>query len=94
MQDGFMTEEEIVDDLIKHMSVEDRQVLRGTPANYLIMFHHGPGTRIRNYYRLWDAKNPFTDNNDAQGDNFADQVSQRIIVKAWEKLRVASTNQA
>ena len=81
-----MTEAEIVDDMLKRMSPVDKHICGHTSKDRLIGFHHGVGTSIRNYYRLWDDNNPYTDNSDPMGDFFADQVSQRIIEGIWEKL--------
>lgn len=86
MKDGFMSDDEIVADIVATLTEADLAILRVTKEEDLILFHHGYGTHIRNYYRLWDEKNPFTDNRDAMGDRFADQVSQGIIEKVWAKV--------
>ena len=47
------TVEEAVDQLISSMSEEDKEALRNTPEQDLILFHHGVGTYIRNEFGLW-----------------------------------------
>lgn len=86
MKDGFFTEDEIVEQELANLDPKSRAYLMGLPKDDVIMLHHGTGTRIRNFYRLWDENNPFTDNADPMGDKFADQVSQRIIVRIWESV--------
>jgi hypothetical protein len=83
----FMTEDEIVDDWIAQMSPIDKHTLKDMRKEELIGLHHGTGTAIRNHYLLWNPDNPFTDNSDAMGEKFADQVSQRIIERAWGRLQ-------
>lgn len=92
----FLTESEIVTDLIDNrLSTEDRAEFRRTAESDLIMFHHGLGMWIRNFYGLWREDNPYSRINaapNAQGviddELFPDQISQRIIETAWRKLRI------
>lgn len=83
----FMSEDEIVDDLVANMEPISKLDFKKQRKEELHRFHHGFGTSIRNYYKLWDPDNPYTDNSDAMGDKFADQVSQRIIERAWGRLQ-------
>lgn len=86
MKDGFMDDGEIVADIIATLTEADRAVLLSTKTEDVIGFHHTYGRYLRNHYQLWNEKNPFVDNRDPMGDRFADQVSQSIIEKVWERV--------
>ena len=53
--------DEAVDTLLAELPDEDRQLLRDTPRECLIRFHHGFGTGIRNAFGLWAGNNALLD---------------------------------
>ena len=84
----FLSEPDIVSDLLLRKWTEpDKQTLKNTPYDDLIMYHHSVGMWIRNSYLLWDPNNPIVDHRDSMSDNFPDQISQRIIETCWKKLQ-------
>lgn len=89
----YLTEDEIVEDLIRTMPAESVDSWKRVPKKELILGHHTTGRAIRNHYHLWDKDNPYTvndpePNSDGVIDHplFPDQVSMRIMEKVWEKL--------
>jgi hypothetical protein len=50
-----ITVQDTVKDILSRMSEKDKELVRNTKGGDLIMFHHGWGTGIRNYYGLWWA---------------------------------------
>jgi hypothetical protein len=48
-----ITVQDTVKDILSRMSEKDKELVRNTKGGDLIMFHHGWGTGIRNYYGLW-----------------------------------------
>lgn len=91
----YMSEEQIVKDLLYRIrtnpeSLDDWMKLK---RDHVGMLHHGLGTKIRNYYGLWDPKNPHVKvnakpNKDGIIDDpkFPDQVSHRILTDVWDVL--------
>jgi hypothetical protein len=45
--------QDTVKDILTRMSEKDKELVRNTKRGDLIMFHHGWGTGIRNYYGRW-----------------------------------------
>lgn len=86
--DRFMSQEEIVADLLARLDDLDRNHLRTIPKSAMIQFHHTVGRNIRNYYLLWDEANPHTDASDPEGDKHPDQVSHAILEELWERVHV------
>lgn len=84
----------IVSDVLEHMTVEEAVEVRGTKEKDLILFHHTAGQHIRNKYKLWDEKNPFTKNYEGceDSDFHADQFSNRVIKKVWDELTFKPQN--
>lgn len=78
------TVEQAVDMILERLPREDRERVKGTPREDLIMFHHGWGTGIRNEFGLWRG-------NDALladcGGGHPDDCSMVIIEAAWERLQ-------
>lgn len=72
---------------------------KNTPKDDLNNYHHSMGRNIRNYYSLWDPKNPLTENwhNNPESrtfiggvdfsDDHPDSVSMDIIKIIWEKVQ-------
>ena len=48
-----VTVAQVVADILQRMPEADRQRIRTTKQADLILYHHGWGTGIRNYYGLW-----------------------------------------
>lgn len=84
----YLTEDEIVLIVVSELSDADRETLLDTPREYLIKFHMIVGMHIRNRFGLWEVDNPFTDASDPMGDAHPDQVSQRIIERVWEIVKI------
>lgn len=90
----YLSEEEIVEDLLRELDAQDLERIRALHGSRLIVLHHSLGQWIRNHYKLWAEDNPHVVLNprpSAKGviDHplFPDQVSQRIIEKLWVRLR-------
>lgn len=92
---GFLTEDEIVAEMLRDLTEPEKRVLRSIKSrDALIQFHHTVGRHIRNKYRLWDRNNPLTlgsevargmsDDELAVANEHPDQTSQRIIERIWE----------
>ena len=76
-----------VSDIISQLSEEDKKVIRDTPREDLIGFHHGWGTGIRNYYGLWRGNEALI--LDACGKPcHPDTASVKIIEAVWRRLMV------
>jgi hypothetical protein len=89
----FLTEDQIVADLLSKMNDRDRQTWRSILLENVISGHHTTGQTIRNNYQLWDAANPYTHaeaepNADGIIDHplFPDQVSTRIMQRLWGEV--------
>jgi len=81
----FMSEKQIVDDLIKRMSDADVRSYLMVQYEDLIRSHHGTGRAIRNHYRLWDESNPYVNLDESGHPDHPDQMSMRIIRTIWER---------
>ena len=83
----YLTEDEIVQAVYKSLTDLDKQHLTDTSYDRLIGFHSTAGRMIRNEYRLWDEKNPYTTANSSNDVNHPDQFSFRVIQKVWLRLK-------
>ena len=83
-----VTVDATVADILAGMSEGDKETLRNTKYDDLILFHHGWGTGIRNYYGLWRGNEALI--KDACGGTLChpDDASMVIIERAWEKVQV------
>ena len=81
----FLTEEQIVEDVLSKLNAEDRLKLRSIPFEELIGFHSNFGQQIRNKYKLWDVSNPYTHHVDDHPDH-PDNLSFRIIQTVWLRI--------
>lgn len=84
---NYMPMCDVVQDLYDNLPPDDLAFLRDTPKSDLIQFHMSVGRRIRNYYRLWDANNPYVIITDEQSPFHPDQWSQTVIELLWEKVQ-------
>ncbi len=75
-----------VADLLSALSAENKETVRKTKKDDLIMFHHGWGTGIRNHYGLWRGNNALIE--DACGKRcHPDDASMVIIEAVWKALQ-------
>lgn len=80
------TVEATVTDIIAGLSAEDKETVRKSKRDDLIMFHHGWGTGIRNHYGLWRGNDKLIES--ACGEPcHPDDASMVIIEKVWEALQ-------
>jgi hypothetical protein len=84
-----MTEDEIVEDLIKKIPGNELDMLAVIEEEDLIHLHMTTGAMIRNEYKLWERT--WQSKEDASGIDYSpdhpDAVSDRIIHKLWERAR-------
>lgn len=78
------TVEEAAASLIGRMSAEDKQRVRETRREELILYHHGWGTGIRSALSLWKGNDALLA---SSGAWHPDDCSMRIIERVWEKLQ-------
>ena len=78
------TVKEAVARILGDMTDEDKETVRNTKENDLIMFHHGWGTGIRNSLGLWGRNDALL--KDA-GKTHPDDVSMIIIRAVWQALQ-------
>ena len=75
-----------VADLLSALSAENKETVRKTKKDDLIMFHHGWGTGIRNHYGLWRGNSALIE--DACGKRcHPDDASMVIIEAVWKALQ-------
>lgn len=90
----YQTFDEIVNYILNELSDDSKRVLRKTPKEDLVLFHHTTGQAIRNDFLLWDPNNPITENWERKpdddgvdrSDHHPDAISMRIIETVWEKV--------
>ena len=79
-------------EMIGEWPAEHRSKFVGTEKADLIQYHHGFGTSIRNHFRLWEYEWEKTLENGVDvSPNHPDQMSQRIIETAWDRLQNENT---
>jgi len=66
------------------MSEKDKELVRKTKGGDLIMFHHGWGTGIRNYYGLWRGNQKLITSACGMPCH-PDDASMIIIRAVWQK---------
>jgi len=76
----------VVKDILASLPDEDKEIVRKTKRNDLIMFHHGWGTGIRNYYGLWRGNDKLIESA-CGGPCHPDDASMIIIERVWESLQ-------
>lgn len=74
-------------DIIKSLPTKDKEIVRNTKKENLIMFHHGWGTGIRNHYGLWRGNNQLLKDVCGKEECDPDHASMLIIEKVWELLQ-------
>ena len=80
------TRAEVVQDILKNLDDTDKDNIRNTPEQDLILFHHGWGTSIRNRYGMWGNKALLAD----IGKEHPDDASMVIIRDVWKLLQEES----
>ena len=78
-----------VKDILSRMSEKDKELVRNTKGGDLIMFHHGWGTGIRNYYGLWRGNKKLIESA-CGGSCQPDDASMIIIRAVWGELKSKS----
>lgn len=84
----FMTEREIIDDLMATLNEEAKDYIRKQNKTELIQYHSNWGQHIRNEYSMWMIENPYVVHGDSFHHDFPDQRSMRIIEGVWELLQI------
>ena len=80
------TVQDTVKDILSRMSEKDKELVRNTKGGDLIMFHHGWGTGIRNYYGLWRGNQKLIES--ACGMPCQPDDASMIIIRAvWQELQ-------
>ncbi|MWV13570.1 hypothetical protein F3I62_15820 [Pseudomonas sp. R-28-1W-6] len=80
------TVEATVADILASLSAEDKEMLRKNKKDELIMYHHGWGTGIRNYYGLWRGNEKLIESACGKGCH-PDEASMVIIKAVWSSLQ-------
>ncbi|MDI1230922.1 MAG: hypothetical protein PSU93_07235 [Methylobacter sp.] len=78
-----------VKDILSRMSEKDKELVRKTKHGDLIMFHHGWGTGIRNYYGLWRGNKKLIKSACGRPCQ-PDDASMVIIGAVWQELQSKS----
>ena len=77
---------ETVIDILSDMPEKDKNTIRNTKKEDLIMYHLGWGMGIRNYYGLWRGNIDLII--DAWGEPcHPDDASMKIIEAVWQRLQ-------
>ena len=83
------TVQDTVKDILSRMSEKDKELVRNTKRGDLIMFHHGWGTGIRNYYGLWRGNQKLIESACGRSCH-PDDASMVIIRAVWRELKSKS----
>ncbi|WAC73759.1 hypothetical protein OU995_03190 [Roseateles sp. SL47] len=75
-----------VKDLLTRMSAESKATVKDTKKEDLILFHHGWGTGIRNYYGLWRGNQKLIQSACGKPCH-PDDASMIIIEAVWAELQ-------
>jgi len=81
-----VTVENTVNDILSSMSEESKKVVKGTPKDDLIKFHHGWGMCIRNYYGLWRGNEKLIKSACGKPCH-PDDASMIMIEAVWDHLQ-------
>lgn len=83
------TVQDTVKDILSRMSEKDKELVRNTKGGDLILFHHGWGTGIRNYFGLWRGNKKLIESA-CVGPCQPDDASMIIIRAVWRELKSKS----
>ncbi len=78
------TVKEAVAQILNKMSEKDKETIKNTKKDDLIMYHHGWGTGIRNSFGLWGNNHALLKDT---GKNAPDDASMVIIEAVWKRLQ-------
>ena len=79
-----LTVDDAVRRILAPMSAEDKEHIRSTKKDDLILYHHGWGTGIRNQFGLWEGNDSLMA--DCHADH-PDGASMVIIRAVWQRLQ-------
>ena len=91
LKDWPLTCDEAISRLVHGMDPQSKLLVRETPKQDLIKFHHGWGTSIRNSFGLWQGNKALFDSCMAmvpEQQSHPDTVSMVIIEGVWEALQL------
>jgi hypothetical protein len=79
-----LSDDEIVVDMISEIEANlvSKETWLKLSYENLIEGHHTTGRAIRNYYLMWDEKNPYFNENDPE--THPDERSMRVMRKIWK----------
>lgn len=80
------TLKEAIDVILSEMSLPDREIIKCTKEDDLILYHHNIGMQIRNKFLLWDGNIKLAKDMGLAEGSHPDEVSQAIIVGLWKYL--------
>jgi hypothetical protein len=80
------TVEDTVRDIVARLPAPDKERVKTTKKEDLILFHHGWGTGIRNHYGLWRG-NAKLIASACGGPCHPDDASMLIIEAVWQELQ-------
>ncbi|HEX6543385.1 MAG TPA: DUF6794 domain-containing protein [Ktedonobacterales bacterium] len=90
-KDWPQTVDEAVERLLQGMSEAEKQTVRSTPKDKLILFHRGWGMGIRNAFGMWQGNRALLASCAAwRGYGsiaFPDDASMVIIEEVWQRLQ-------
>ena len=82
------TIDEAAEALLTLLSSEQKAQLRALNRDGLVGTHFGLGMFVRNKFALWDPESPLTKPPAAEPNAHPDDVSVRIVERAWNALHV------
>lgn len=78
---------EVLEQVYEDLQPQEKIVFFNTPKKDLIKFHHGFGTYIRNTFGLWSGHPELLASMCLPLDTHPDDVSFKIILALWERVR-------
>lgn len=85
--DYFMDEHEIITDImLNQLDEQDKLDFKRITRENLPSLHQAGCQGIKNYYRMWDKNNPYTNVDDITSPNYPEEMSRRVLDKVWAKL--------
>ena len=83
------TLEAAVEDIVARVSEQEKEVLRHTKREDLILYHHSWGMVIRNEYGLWGGNKALLLSACGGRMCHPDDASMKIIEKVWEMVQLS-----
>jgi len=73
--------------ILSNMTISDKEMVKHTREEDLILYHHNIGMQIRNKFKLWESDNlKLKKELNLDEGAHPDEVSQAIIVEFWKQL--------